>query len=570
MRAPTTKNLQLFSMAVLLLVCFVAQAATVTARLDRDNAVVGETVTLILQTNDTKQSLDTDLAALEGDFDVLAQRSETQMSIVNGRKTAYARLVITLEPKRAGNLNIPALKFPGASSLPLTLKVSVAPVLAAGEPEPVFIEVSVSPDAGPYYVLSQLGLMVRVFYQANLTEAAINPPAPAQASVRLLDEVPYQAERNGAKYRVLERHYAIFPERSGTLTIPPIQLSGRLIERPSGRLWQPAVRGRRIRVASEPLQLEISPRPDEFTADNWLPARRITLSQKISDTETVHVGEPVTRTVILDAVGLEEHMLEEPAWPDMPDTRIYPDQPQGISRDDGKWVLGHKEFRYAIVPESAGELILPEIRLDWWDTVTHRQRTAVLPEHSITVLPSDLSPAAAVLPAVADVMPGSDIGASGGQAGAAGHAMLWKTATVAFALLWLMTLFYYRRNPAVTLQAGTNGSVSLDEKALVKQFRQACQKNDPSSARKDLAQWIRNYAPQPMRGSMRDFGAACGHQALQQGIAELDSSGFTDDGVVAWKGGALWLAFAAWQDQAAGQKKAEGGDGPDLYGTSRG
>jgi len=300
-----TKKIQLFGMtALMLMACSVAQAAAVMAKLDRSNAVVGETVTLILQTNDTDQSLDNDLATLEQDFDVLDRRSETQMSFVNGRRTAYVRLVITLErrrtayvrlvitlePKRAGNLTIPALKFPGASSTPLTLKVSAAPTLAAGEAEPVFIEVTVMPDTGPYYVLSQVGLMVRIFYQANLTEAAINPPAPLQASVRLLDEVPYQAERNGAKYRVLERRYAIFPERSGTLTIPPMQLSGRLIERPSDRLWQPTVRGRRVRVTSEPLQLEISPRPDKFTGDSWLPARRITLSQKISDNEKLRCG----------------------------------------------------------------------------------------------------------------------------------------------------------------------------------------------------------------------------------------------------------------------------------------
>lgn len=561
------KNMQLFGLVVMLLMAgSAAQAAEVTARLDRNNAVVGETVTLTLKTNDTDQSLDTDLAVLENDFDVLDRRSETQMSFVNGRRTAYVRLVITLEPKHAGNLKIPALKFPGAVSTPLTLNVSEAPALAAGEPEPVFIEVTVLPESGPYYVLSQVGLMVRIFYQANLTEAAINPPTPMQASVRLLDEVPYQAERNGAKYRVLERRYAIFPERSGTLTIPPMQLSGRLIERPSGRLWQPTVRGRRVRVASEPLHLEISPRPDEFTGDNWLPARRITLSQKISDNEKLHIGEPVTRTVILDAVGLEEHMLEEPGWPDMPDTRIYPDQPQGISRDDGEWVLGHKEFRYAIVPEKAGEMVLPEIRLDWWDTINHRQRTAILPEHTLTVLPSELAPVAAVLPAVANGMTAAVIDASGGPSGSDANAILWKTAAGVFALLWLLTLyFYYRRGPVVATNTHSNGSVSLDEKALLKQLQQACQDGNASAARKTLAQWIRNYAPQAMRGSMRSFGASCGDQALAQAIAELDSSGFVDEGSTAWKGDTLWAAFKAWRSKANRPNKSDVGDRPHLY-----
>ena len=67
--------------AILVMAFSVAQAAPVTAKLDRSSAVVGETVTLILQTNDTDQSLDTDLSALQGDFDVLNRRSETQMSL---------------------------------------------------------------------------------------------------------------------------------------------------------------------------------------------------------------------------------------------------------------------------------------------------------------------------------------------------------------------------------------------------------------------------------------------------------------------------------------------------------
>jgi len=556
-----------FTLAVILLmVCSVASAAPVTAKLDRSSAVVGETVTLTLQTSDTDQSLDTDLSVLQVDFDVLNRHSETQMSYVNGRQTASVRLVITLEPKHQGNLLIPALKFPGASSNWISLKVSAAPALAPGDVEPVFIEVTVHPETGPYYVLSQISLMVRIFYQANLTEAAINPPAPAQASVRLLDEVPYQADRNGVRYRVLERRYAIFPERSGTLTIPAMQLSGRLIERPSDRLWQPKVRGRRVRVESEPLTLEISPRPAAYTGDFWLPARRVMLSQQISDNEKLRVGEPVTRTVILDAVGLEENMLEEPVWPEVPASRIYPDQPQGISRDDGEWVLGHKEFRYAIVPEQAGELVLPEIRLDWWDTVANRQRTAVLPEHRVTVLPSELSPVASVLPPATGIMPEVSIGTSARNASLSGKMLLWKTTTGVFALLWLLTLFFYfRRGPVTAAPTGKNGAASPGEKELLKQIQQACQKGDASSARKDLGQWIRNYAPQTMRGNMRDFGSACGEVSLQSAITELDVCGFADDKAGAWKGDALWGAFKHWRNQANGFQKSEIGEKPDLY-----
>jgi hypothetical protein len=344
-----------------------------------------------------------------------------------------------------------------------------------------------------------------------------------------------------------------------------MQLSGRLIERPSDRLWQPAVRGRRVRVESEPLALEISPRPVGYSGDFWLPARRITLSQQFANADELHVGEPVTRTIIVDAVGLEENMLEEPQWPDMSATRIYPDQPQGISRDDGEWVLGHKEFRYAVVPEQAGELVLPEIRLDWWDTVADVQRTAILPEHRIEVLPSELSKSVSVQPKP-ELMPLEPLAAATQGAATSGSSRWWQVSTIAFALLWLATLvFHFRRRAALTPAEALNGNTTPDEKDLLKRFQQACHENDAPTARKTFAQWIRHYAPRPLRGSMRDLGAACGDADLAHAIAELDACGFTPAGEAGWRGDPLWVAFRRWQRKAAKPAKNSVGERPELY-----
>jgi hypothetical protein len=369
-------------------------SADVRLQLDRNRITLGETVTLTFITDDPRQSLEADFSALERDFEILDRRSETQLSIVNGRQTAVVRSLLTVEPRRAGVLSIPAFDFGSASTRPVDLQVDEAPKLAPGELPPVCIEIEVTPTEGPHYVHAQLGLIVRVFYQQNLTEAAISQPEPSPASVRLLQETPYQAERGGERYRVLERRYAVFPERSGELSLPAMQLSGRLVERRDSSIWQPTVRGRRVTVESEPLQLQIEPRPAGYTGSDWQPARSLSVSQQISSSDALRVGEPVTRTVIIDAVGLEENMIAEPAWPELVGARIYPDQPQGITRDDGEWVLGHKEFRYAVVPEQEGELVLPELEVHWWDRINDRPQTTVLPAQTLRVLPSSLVPPA--------------------------------------------------------------------------------------------------------------------------------------------------------------------------------
>lgn len=556
---------QLVLLGLLLLGPVLASAAEVSARLDRNQIILGETVTLTLETNDSKQSLDADLSALEADFAVLDRRSETQMSIVNGRQSAQVRLIVSLEPRRAGDLEIPTLVAGGSSTRPIAIRVDPAPEPVPGEMPPVFIEVEVVPDGVPAYVHSQLGLTVRVFYQQNLTEAAISQPEPSPASVRLLDEVPFQAERNGTRYRVLERHYAIFPERSGELLIPPLQLSGRLVERRSDRLWQPSVRGRRIQVESEPISLVVQPRPGSYTGDSWQPARKLELSQQISAVNSLTVGEPVTRTVIVDVVGLEENMITEPSWPEIPNTRIYPDQPQGISRDDGQWVLGHKEFRYAVVPEQEGELILPELKVHWWDTVNNRQQIAVLPSHVLNVKPSaatSLPPSSAPSSQAETSIAGDTPGHSSGS-----EPSWWRWLAILFALLWFITVIaaWRMRGSQKTAVNGKESAQNAGESVLLKQLKQSCESGDSGHARRALVNWLVQFGPDSAAGSLLEFAAGLPDEALRSSVYAMDSEGYRPDRETAWDNKQFWPLFESWRKSWKAAIAAEKPPVTDLY-----
>jgi hypothetical protein len=568
MKLATTHAL-LLAVLLSLLPVTSARAANITAQLDRDRIVQGETVTLVIQTDDPQQSLEGDFSPLEADFELLDQRSETQMSIVNGSQSALVRLIVTLEPRRTGTLTVPSLRFGSVTTPPLSLTVDAAPEPKPGEAPTVFIEVQVEPQDGPYYVHAQLLLTVRVFYQQSLTEAAISQPEPTPAAVRLLDEVPFQAERGGERYRVLERHYAIFPERSGPLVIPPMTLSGRLVERRSDKLWQPTVRGRRIEVSSDQVELTINPKPASYTGTDWLPARSLELSQTVSSGDALTVGEPVTRTIMVDAVGLEENMITAPAWPEIPDARIYPDQPQGISRNDGKWVLGHKEFRYAVVPEKAGELVLPELKLDWWDTQNNRQETAVLPEQRLRVQPSSAVPPPSPVAAAPAVQSAP---ASTPVAPPAGKARLWNWLTVLFAALWLLTLtvgvFLFPHRDKRSNKA-SDVVTPATESAVLSRLERACMNGEAGQARRALNQWLRDYGPPGGSGSVLEFVRHNPDQDLSRQLRLLDERGFRPNAQQTWNGRELWQTFSAWRSTWLAAKKQVQPEVTDLYATAR-
>jgi hypothetical protein len=541
-------------------------AAAVRLELDRNRVTEGETVTLTFLTDDPQQSLDADFSVLEPDFQILDRRSETQLSIVNGRQTALVRLLLTVEPTRSGALKIPAFDFGGNRTQPAVLQVEPAPELEPGALPPVFIEVEVTPKKGPYYVHAQLGLVVRVFYQQNLTEAAISQPEPAPGSVRLLQETPYQAERGGERYRVLERRYAVFPERSGEMTLPAMQLSGRLVERRDSSIWQPTVRGRRITVESEPLQLTIEPRPAAFTGSDWQPARDFSLTQQISASDVLRVGEPVTRTIIIDAAGLEENMIAEPAWPELEGARIYPDQPQGISRDDGQWVLGHKEFRYAVVPEKEGDLVLPELTVHWWDTANDRQRTAVLPAKVLEVRPSALVPQPPV-EAVPGIAPGQPAAAPVPVAtGEGGH---WRRLALTFAALWVLTLIavggvWARQRRSASRTDRLAPDADPGESKLLSSLRTACGRGDAAGARRALLAWLRAHGP-GSGNSLLDFAARCRDGDLREQIYALDAEGYRRHEGPEWSGQGFWSRFDAWRKAWISSQRASQPALTDLY-----
>ena len=378
--------------------------------------------------------------------------------------------------------------------------------------------------------------------------------------MRLLQETPYQAERAGERYRVLERNYAIFPERSGELVIPAMELSGRLVERRASGVWQPQVRGRRIRATSEEIRLQIEPKPAGFMGAEWQPARQLTLSQQVSSADALRVGEPVTRTVLVDAVGLEENMIVEPAWPELSGARIYPDQPQGITRDDGRWVLGHKEFRYAVVPEEPGKLVLPALKLVWWDTVNHVQRSAELPAHTLQVQPSMLVP-----PSVPEVsVPGAPAsGLDHPVAPLSETGAFWRRMTLLFALLWLLTtgavLLLWKR---VRVGSSAEPAVrrdSEDEADLLRELRKASEQGNRAHARSSLQRWLRVQRAEAGHGnSILDFAGRLDEPGLRSSIYALDGEGFNPGEQPPWDGKAFWSKFEAWRKkQSAARVKAE-------------
>ncbi len=143
--------------------------------------------------------------------------------------------------------------------------------------------------------------------------------------------------------------------------------------------------GRQLRTGSEPATVEILPRPDGL-AGNWLPAEEIRLHDSWTENPPqLRAGEPVTRTITIEARGLTGSQIPvlEPGQP--ADTRLYPEQPVIDSRTDGNKVFGFSRQSFTYIPDRAGRLRVPPVELAWWNIDKDQEELAQLPKWELNV-----------------------------------------------------------------------------------------------------------------------------------------------------------------------------------------
>ena len=361
-----------------------ASNAELSTRLSRSSIDELESVQLTIRANGTRSVEELDLSELEKNFQVLNTNTSSQYQYINGNEHSWVDYQITLKPRIAGTLTIPSLTIGNESSLPLTLKVSpISQSLRDEINQLVFFEVETSKES--VYVQEQLLFTRRLVYSngVQLYNEIPGPPKIANALVLILGETRSgTTERNGKKYGVVEQRFAIFPEMSGKLEIPAIDITAsvRLIER--GRVSRKGVR-----VSTTDLLVNVMPVPEAYPEEApWLPAQAIILTQTLEPgVSKANVGDTLQRRIQVRIDGNTGSILPSlNAQPSESLFSIYPTAPSIKDDTSGDSVIGFRTESSSIVPLQPGQLSLGETSITWWDTVSNEVRISVLADSRIS------------------------------------------------------------------------------------------------------------------------------------------------------------------------------------------
>lgn len=573
------------SMGSLLLLLLLPAQAAVRASFDRPQVIEGDPVILTIRKDGSAAGEEPDLTPLAKDFDIEGSSQGSQVSIVNGRRSDLTYWSIRLAPKHTGTFQIPPISIGKEQSNPLTLKVLEVPVQTAALPDqPLFLEMKTDSPRDKTYVQQEIPLTVRLFYRDRLQQGSLSDPAPEKAVVeRLGEDKQYRTLRNGQEYHVIERHYAIFPEKSGELRIPPVVFRGQVSSPSShngaarrrgdlfGRFFgsspfanDPFFKGdffsgspfgnpgKPVSARSQALTLQVAPRPAGYQGSQWLPAEAVTLEDSWSQTPPLfRVGEPVTRTITLQAKGLEASQISPLELPQPAGFRLYADQPVTETRTDGTGVYGISRRTYTYVPRQVGQQLIPEIRISWWNTLQGKNEETLLPQWQVQVQtgtgPIVEEPSVQAPAVTADDNASTHPSVEGrGMIDTIKRNWPWLLAgllaVITLLLLWRRSAKQHPPKRTTATDSENRSASTRKERFRARDaLKQACEKNDPRAAATALLDLAAIYWPD---SPPRNLGAIANR--LKQGgepIRTLERTLYAPTDLP-WNGKELWEAVA--------------------------
>ena len=462
------------------------QAATIRAHVDRNPVAVNESFVL---TFDVQDELDgePDFSPLSALFDILNRSQGSQIQIINGRMQRSSQWQLTLMARDVGDYTIPAISFGKDRSNSLSLVVQAESSDPSAADDAILLEAELTPQQA--YVRSQLVYRVRLLRSVSLRSGNLSEPKVSGVEViieKLGDDRSFETLRNGVRYVVVERGFAIFPQQSGTLTVEPSVFQGQIAQ--GGRFgFNTNLRAKRI--VSEAFSVDVKPIP--ATAQRpWLPSRDVQLVEDWPlDPPNFRVGEPLTRTLTLTASGISASQLPALAGA-LPDgLKQYADQPYMRNKTSTEGLTGIRQEKIAIVPSRSGRFELPAIEFPWWNTDTGQQEFVRIPARSIEVsAAAGFRSASPPLPAAPEPAATSPLAGTGDARAGAG---LWPWVSLALVIAWLGTaLLWWRqrqtRRAELEPQAQPSPASPEKRKDELSELRRACQQNDAAACKSAL------------------------------------------------------------------------------------
>ncbi len=517
------------------------------AFVDRNDISLNELLTLTIRIDNSLGNARPSLAGLNRDFEQIGNVStRSSYTNINGTVQSFVDYIVQLRARSTGTLTIPSFRIGGEVSSPITISVGEADQLSSSGSDEIFIVSAVSKEK--VYVQEQMLYTIKLYYSISFDQGAqLTSPQVADAVVQQLgSDETYSEIVDGVRYNVTERKFVIFPQSSGELTIPPVYFTA-TVGRRGGltRFFNNRTTVREINLASDLHAIEVLGKPAGFPGQTWLPAANIAIVESWSGpVEELSIGESVTRNIQISASGLSSSLLPGISYADLPGLKFYPDQPSSEDSANELGVTGSRTEGTAIVPSEAGDFVIPEVVIPWWNTTTDSLERAVIPARTLTVKPGATSsqPFSGNLPNIPLNQPALDTGTALPATQTPGLYLFWITTTAVFAVAWFFSTAMWLRSrrqlayvstatPAMMprqKQGKQDKPASVNASMALKVLKTAIDKGNAADIRLSLIAWGKAFYEDETLLTLSQLAQRAGSDELKGLLQHLEQSLYSD------------------------------------------
>ncbi|MCX6827100.1 MAG: BatD family protein, partial [candidate division Zixibacteria bacterium] len=365
--------------------------------MDRDTINVNEQAYLTVTILTGQQNLPAPELPNLSMFNVYSQGTSTSISIVNGKMESSFSYQYLLQPKKQGTFLIRPVtivynqKRYASNEFTLTVldsgvgtpkSLKQEAITRSGESREMFLTAEV--DKKTVYVNEQVTLTIKYFYAIQLySQPEYTAPQTTDFWTDVLEpQKSYYQIIDGQRYNVIEITSALFPTRSGELTIGQAMVTATIpVRKAQPRRNDPFAafdnfftQGEPKSVNAHPIIIKVLPLPaDNKPASFSGTVGNYTINATVDKTN-VDINQPVTVTYKINGTG-NIKTVAEPNIGELDDFRIYrASTDEKISRLNGV-IGGTKIFEEVYISRRAGRLAIPSVKIDFFNPTSRKYQT---------------------------------------------------------------------------------------------------------------------------------------------------------------------------------------------------
>lgn len=391
-----------------------AQDVKLIAAVDRNPVGLGDQFTYTLEVSGSASGFPEPGLPNFADFRIMGGPNvSTSVQIVNGSMSSSKSYSLVLLPRKTGAFVIPvvSVQYKGKTYQSNSVKLTVVQQGSQSTPQGSSSNTSEGNDSSAdlylkaipsrrtVYLNDQVTVTFKVYFRVSIRNPDfIKLPETIGFWVEeyeIPQNIPVTQEVvNGVQYNVAEvKKFALFPTKTGDLTLTPMQLAVNVVERRRRRdpfsafdsfFDDPFGRTVRKVLASEPITIKVKPLPERGKPANFSGlVGNFNLNVDL-DNANVKANEAITYKVRLTGSGNLKSLSDLPV--DFPASfEVYNPKIKDDINRSGPRLVATRELEYVLIPRTSGKYRIKPLEISFFDPSTETYKTLRSKEYVVQV-----------------------------------------------------------------------------------------------------------------------------------------------------------------------------------------